>query len=399
MKKRSRRQGIAAKAAAAAVQAVEDNDDDTEAQDLGPLFSFDGAARDRHEKTQVFRMEPIDEGHIGDIPPDSTIGDIRARWGGGRFRVVALDANNKYIERTSNIRIGGDPIFENEVAKKRYQRWLTQTFGKDDAPGAPQTDPEDAREARHQRELARIRAEAEANLAKARADAEAREAAEERRRQRDREEREAAENRRRAEDRAEREAAREERRLEREERLEADERRWKAEMEERRAERESKGDPLAQLAVMAQIFGGLQNNGPDDPVTAIANRLPEILQEARATGEAMTGGKDKKKKKRNAQAREDQVQLQGDIGLAAHKAIKRLEAMGKDPEEVLGAVFQRIAGAKAAPERKQLRAKETKGATRIDPKPQKKPASATAKNNVVPLKPGTPKKKKGTPAT
>jgi len=405
----------AARAAAAlerAANAVEDDGDEPD-KDLGPLFALDGELRDKHDRTQIYRLEPIDEGHVGDLPPESTIEDIRSRWGGGRFRAVAVDEAGAYLKRTSQIRIGGDPIFDNEIGAKKYDRWLKQTFGKDAAPaagGRGDVDPEDAKEARHARELARIKAENEASLSRLRAEVEAKEAAEERRRQREREDREAADDRRRAEERADREREREERRAEREERLAAEERRWKVEIEERRADRESRGDPMAQFAAMAQIVGAMQGSGggPEDPVTAIASRLPEILQEARETGAAMmSGGERRERAPRRRQVEEGDdasVKLEGPIARKAMAAIRRLQKMGRDPEQVLDRMFSGIAGAKpgTAPPSRQLPPQMGKG----KPTPRKppprgrangKPVNA-AKGTVRPKPPTTPPKTEPQPS-
>ena len=354
---------LAVEAAELAAEAVGEKDaDDVDEAELGPLFAgLAGDKAERHDRTQVFRLEPVDEGHLGDLPPDCTVNDIRTRWGGGRFRVVAVDEGGGYLARNSQVRVSGDPIFDNDIGRRKYDRWVKQQFGKDEAalqaPGGPDLDElKEARaEARHTRELARIKAEADAALAKVRAELDAKEGAEERRRAREREERQEAEERRRAEDRAERETEREARRAEREEREAADDRRREAEREERRLERESRGDPMAQFATMAQIVTALGTGGgqggPDDPVTALVARLPEILHEVRETGAAMMapqGGKrPAQQQRRQVTGAGDEVKLEGPIATKALRAIERLKKLGHDPEVVLDRMFGGLAGATA----------------------------------------------------
>lgn len=418
--KAARAAALAAEAAELATEAAVDKDaDELDEAELGPLFAaLSGDKAERHEKTQVFRVDPIDEGHLGDLPTDCKLSDIRDRWGGGRFRVVAVDEKGTYIARTT-VKISGDPIFDNDIARRTYERWLKQRFGKDDAPAvhaAPGSlDPDELKEARaearHQRELQRIKAEADAALAKTRAELDAKELADERRRAREREDREAADERRRADDRAEREREREERRLEREERQAAEERRWAQEREERRLEREGRADPMAQFAAMAQIVtamsGGNGAAGPDDPVTAIAARLPEILSEARETAFAIGAspnprqGAQQQQRRRQVTGEGDEVKLEGPIATKALRAIERLKKLGHDPEQVLDRMFGGLAGAQqkkplppqgkraAPPPRRPPQQK------RPQPKPQAR-AAAPRPNGQRP--PAPPKKPAAPPA-
>jgi len=363
----------ASRAAALAVEAAElaaeaaggKSEGDADEAELGPLFAgLSGDKAERHEKTQIFRVEPIDEGHIGDLQPDCTQDDIRDRWGGGRFRAVAVDEKGAYIQRTT-VRISGDPIFDNDIGRRTYERWLKQRFGKEDVQArerqAGELDPDEAKEARaearHNRELARIKAEADAALLKVRAELDAKDAAEERRRAREREDREAAEERRREAAAEERRLDREERRIEREEREAAEDRRREAEREERRLEREGRADPMAQFAAMAQIvtaISGSGGGGADDPVTAIAARLPEILVEARETAAALAGSSGGRQQQQAQQRRRqvsgegDEVKLEGPIATKALRAIERLKKLGHDPEAVLDRVFTSMGGATSA---------------------------------------------------
>ena len=184
----------------------------------------------------------------------------------------------------------------------------------------------------------------------------------------------------------EREREREERRIEREERQLAEEKRFAMEMAERRAERESRGDPMAQFATMAQIVGaitgGREEGGPSDPVTALVSRLPEILQQTRETGAAImagSGGDARRRQQRLAEepreravsGKRGEVKLEGPIANKLMAAVNRLQKMGKDPEAVLDRMFTSIAHAGPAPAQPAKK--------RLPPKPEKKAAPTVRK--------------------
>jgi hypothetical protein len=71
----------------------------------------------------VYRLEPIEEGTIATVPPESDDDAIRRRFGGGVFRMTAKGVDGK-IKGTRTITIGGDPKFESLDAKKRYRNKL-----------------------------------------------------------------------------------------------------------------------------------------------------------------------------------------------------------------------------------------------------------------------------------
>lgn len=69
----------------------------------------------------VYRLEPIDEGALGSLPPESDEETIRRHWGGGVFRVSAKGSDGKFA-RTKIVTIGGcDPKFESGDARRRYK--------------------------------------------------------------------------------------------------------------------------------------------------------------------------------------------------------------------------------------------------------------------------------------
>ena len=76
-----------------------------------------------HEKIAsitVFRLEPVEEGNVGTMPPDSDDETIRRKWGGGTFKIVAKGTDGQFAGQRTLI-IGGDPIFESKDALRRYR--------------------------------------------------------------------------------------------------------------------------------------------------------------------------------------------------------------------------------------------------------------------------------------
>jgi hypothetical protein len=272
--------------------------------ELGPLFNFGDDSERQHDRTNCYRIEPINEGLLDAIAVDATEEDIRNRWGGGKFKLIAVDADGT-IMKNRTIKIAGDPVFDNDIAQQQYTRLLRQKFGISPAGNAPSgaaaSDAvEAATEERHRRTLERIAAEAEAKAK-----------IEEQRRRSEREEREAEERRRSDERKAERERDEANRRQEREEREAKEERRWREEREardrefrerlaaddrrreeekqererereERRQDRAERGDPTAMLVQGMQLAMSMGGGGePPDAMTAFLSKAPELLQGAK----------------------------------------------------------------------------------------------------------------------
>jgi len=337
------------------------NSDDPKVNpDLGPLFDLNPEAASKHTWTRVYREEPIDEGHLDDLPATGDKRDIKRRWGGGCYKVQAIDEKKKILATDGNVKIAGDPIFENNLAQKRYERWLRVNFGTDEKKDQKEaTDQVALEEARHQREIARIHAEADREIAKAKAVEDAREAADERRRKRDREERLEAESQRRAEAKAERDAEREERRIEREERQRVEDARFKTEMELRRQELAGRSDPMTQLAGMVQIVTALRGGGeggefPDMP-TAFAARLPETINAVVEAAAAAKAGESEKASGRSGPTYNPNkdVLLEGPLAARARAMISNLKRQGKTDDEIGGIMagaFNTLAKVKAKPQ-------------------------------------------------
>ena len=315
-----------------------------EPKDVGPLFSLEGQDAERHDRTRVYRVEPVDEGHLDDVPPDADRKDIRRRWGGGVYKVQAVTERGRIIATDGNVKISGEPIFDNEVARKRYAKWLEQQFGKEEAPKVG----DDVGELRHRRDMERLRLEMELK-----------EAAEERRRIREREEREAAEEKRRQEAREEREREREERRAEAEAKAAAEERRWRAEQEERRLEREERReaeraaaaqakDPMQMLMTGMKLAAELNPGGegyPDAGTAFVAN-LDKILESVRGIGtDIAAAGATAKPNPSKRPARvggPEPVTLDDNLAKQAYAAVANLKKQGvNNPEQALAAAMSR----------------------------------------------------------
>ena len=108
-----------------------------EAKQLGPLFSLQPEGGLQHIKTRVYRQQPIDEGHVGDLMPDATEQDIRTRWGGGTFSCQAIDQEGHIIKGgRQTLRLSGEPRFDNAIGRKRYQKWLHEEFQEEEPAAA-----------------------------------------------------------------------------------------------------------------------------------------------------------------------------------------------------------------------------------------------------------------------
>jgi hypothetical protein len=362
--------------------------------DVGPLFALDPEDAERHLRTRVYRLEPVDEGHLDDLGPKADRKDIKRRWGGGVYKVQAVTAKGKVITTDWDCRISGEPIFDNDTAKKRYAKWLEGQFGKETPAASPTSD--DPAEARHRREMDRLRLEMELK-----------EQAEERRRARDREEREAVEERRRLEAREEREREREERRMDDERRAVAEERRFRAEQEERRLDREARleaeraaaasaKDPTQLLITGMKLATELRGEGgggdgyPDAGTAFVAN-MPQIIESVRGLGSdiAASGGAAARPNPPRKKGPES-IELEGALADKARAAAEHLRRQGvKNPEATLSAALartfdavkglKRIEGGKGKP--------SASTATR-GPAPARKVAPAPAKRPGKPLTKG-----------
>jgi hypothetical protein len=314
---------VAARAARKAAEALEG---DAEPVKLGPIFALKGDKAEAHEKTRVYRDEPVDEGYVGDIPPEGTQEDIRRRWGGGIFHLQAVDSNGAFLKQLSGVKIAGEPIFDNGLAAKKYRRWLTSNFSDATPAAAPGRTVEETialEEARHRRELERIRAEADAALARAKVEAEAR---------------------------REDELARQARQQEWFAIQTKQQQDFMATMAKIHTEAGGGGNQIMEtLASLAlQRLAGGDGGGPSDPVTAFLARGPEILQELRKTGAAI--GAERNPRAAGNPAAAGGLTITGPLANKLRRLVGHLQNQGVDPETALDAAMSAMLP--AAPRRR-----------------------------------------------
>jgi hypothetical protein len=363
---------------------------------LGPLFAFEGDVAVQHARTRVYREEPIDEGHLGHLADDADEGTLFNRWGGGTFKLQAIDTKGRLLGQRT-VKVAGEPRFDSPISKRRYTRWLAESFPSDaSAAGAPGTggDPVALEEARHAREIARIKAETEGMVAKIRAEVADKEAAEERRRARDREDRRAERELSEAKEESRRERERDERKAEREERTAIEDRRWKAEMELRREAQAQRTDPMAQFASVLQMVtamqGGQGGSEFPDVATAFAARLPETIEAVRGAAlDVVAAGAGGGKGDGDSYDPRSDVLLQGDLAGGLKGMVASLKRQGKSEGEIasiMAAMFSTVAKARplkrGAPPASRPTAAASRGGAHIQHRKAKGKA-ATPKNGAA----------------
>lgn len=85
------------------------------------LFSDKEFAED-WDHLAIIRTEPAeDEGFLGRVTIDTTEEQLRARFGGGTFKVQARDQGGNYKGQRT-IKISGEPIFSSPAAEAKYRR-------------------------------------------------------------------------------------------------------------------------------------------------------------------------------------------------------------------------------------------------------------------------------------
>ncbi|MBV8979300.1 MAG: hypothetical protein JO086_00190 [Acidimicrobiia bacterium] len=316
-----------------------------------PFFANAGDVEEILDHIVISREKPIREGQLGTLPPDASEEDIREIYGGGTFRLIGRTERKKPIKGAfTTVDLAGDPIFTNDMSRRRWETIKRQQLGEE--PKAPLERPvadDAAADAKHRRELERIRAEIEAKeaiderrRARERADREAERIRLAEERKAEREERDAAEERRREREREERRAeaaeraAAEERRWR--EQREADDRRWKTELDERRLEREQRQDPtelmLKGIQIAMSLGGG--GGGPEDPVAAFVNKGPEIL--AGLKDLAITAGAGGARPKANPAPRaaaSEKIEIEGPLADQVRRVAASLQRAGKNPEQAI----------------------------------------------------------------
>jgi hypothetical protein len=358
-------------------------DDDGESS---PLFDLGQDKKSKSiDRISVYRVDP-DEGHLGYLGRDADEKEIKAKYGGGEFRLQAKNSSGQIVKTLSNYKISGDPIFQSNIAEARWLR-LNKIHGRaaggTEAPASTMREILDTMEERE-----RLRREEE------------RERREEERRDRQEREEKARKEQMQHEEKLAREAAdREERRRKDEAEREDRRRKEQREDEDRRArlhredlERIEKSN-AAQLAQTQQFFQQLaaltkkENSSaaaadpvkmlttgmdialklggrgggdgePQDALTALLSRLPETLGELRSTAkEAYNEIKSSKQRKGGGGAARQlsprssddaggsdvpQVTISGPTAGRLKQAIDILERAGKDPETLFSGVADHV---------------------------------------------------------
>ena len=99
-----------------------DDEIESDEESGSPLFD---RTRDKKSKSidriSVYRVDP-DEGHLGYLPPDADEKEIRAKWGGGEYRLQAKNASGQIVQTITSYKISGDPIFQSDIAAARWER-------------------------------------------------------------------------------------------------------------------------------------------------------------------------------------------------------------------------------------------------------------------------------------
>lgn len=328
-----------------------------------PLFEqATGEDAERIDKIGVIRMEPLDEGHVGYIEPNAAEEDIFRRWGGGTYRLQAKTSYGKPVKGGfKTVRIAGDPKFETAISLARWKRLKRQEAADDNEPAEReprrrepgalelfelqerkeearrQRDKEEydrrelEREASHKREIERLRIEAEGRERERRADDERRER-----------ERQALEERRDRDRRAD-----EDRRTVEQEQQRTRDREFYANMlamQKDGAKAGGLGATLELLAAAKELFAS-SGDGGGDPITALMQNLPAILdkssgiaasmteqQQPAAAGQAPGGG--------------PRVQLTGAHAVKLAQVVQHLRGQGIDPDKTLLRTFEALARVK-----------------------------------------------------
>lgn len=282
---------------------AEDRNELADANEGVTIFDLSAADEKRIDRVHVFRKDPP-EGFLGEVAPGITEAEILSRWGGSEYRLEGKNTKGQVV-KVRSITLAGDPTFVSEIFEARWRR-QNGLRPRGDAPAtapAEQLSIKDVLLMLDSREATRRTEERERQEQNRRDESEREE-----RRARDQEEREE----RRRKDEAEREERARKARTEDEERRRQQHREdierqqqqaamlltqqaqmFQATISMLKTEHEGavKTDPIEMLtkgvALAVQLRGEGGDGGPGDPMTAIASRLPEILQGVTQVGGAV----------------------------------------------------------------------------------------------------------------
>jgi len=312
---------------------------DGDGMELPPLFDDNP---DIHE-IAVERIDPP-EGFLGCIDPTELSEEtIRARYGGGKFRMRARDASSRYVRGVgvAKASIAGEPIFISDSFAKQWRR----RQGLAEEPTAARAAPAERAPSIIEMIMLLDKQGEKARL-QAREDAQIRE-----------KEQQSAHERQLELMRMQMEQQRTQ--------LEADRGRLAADAKEERernrefmatmiqlVKAEHKGgggdDAVATLLkgieLARTLGGGSGEDNEADPLAALAANAPAIMAEARRMISS-----DKPAQVNPAAGDENAVTLEGPIGQKARRLIMHLQRQGKDPETVLSQSMDVLMRTRAAP--------------------------------------------------
>jgi len=322
--------------------------------DRSPLFSgFDVDEEQEIDHIVITRIKPVREGDLGQIPADTDEDFVREEYGGGTYQLQGRTRRKRPVKGAyRTIDLAGDPIFRSDTARQQWEQIKIQKFGKPEARAGASVTPirsvEDQNvleQDRHQRELARIKAESEAYALRARADLDLAVA---------KAQAEGAAAVARA--KAESDAAVARAKAESEEREKRDRAFYEAQQKQQNEfmvaikGQEKAGDPLQQLKAMSGILADLRSDNDGhapDAVTALIENMPGIIGAVdSATGNTNTrrpaaGGSSASKKAAAADG-EEPVTLTDTLAEKARAAARHLAKQGiKNPAAALSQQMER----------------------------------------------------------
>lgn len=311
------------------VRAVE-QEDDRRVEAL-PLFpDVEGV-----DHLVVYRLEPQeDEGHIGQAEPTITEEGLKAKYGGGKYRLTPRDAGSQYVngKGVRTVKLGGEPVWSNDIARRKYMK----AHGMEDPRPAP---PAGERQPSMMEMMLFMEKSSERVRLEAREQAALRER-----------EAGAAHERQLALVKADAERREKELQLQREQmatQLAAERQRDQQFMQtmisivkgEARAAA-SGGDTLEQAGKLVSLMrelGGGGEGGAEDPMANLTRNLPAIMQQLRlmSPGAAPAAGAKRP-------AGPEPLTIEGPLGAEANKVFGEIAKRGGDPSAVFAQVLQEL---------------------------------------------------------
>lgn len=326
-----------------------------------PLFSPLLRRAKKVESVAVRRTDP-DSGYLGTLPPDMTESTLKARWGGGMYRLEAKNVNNQIVASGVRVlKIAGDPVFASEVEEEEWRRshGLKKKAKADSDPGESVRELimmlEERDEKRRAEQLAREekqRTEAAAREERQRTEIESKLTTERQQREEERRRYQVE-----ADEREEkrRSAAREDDQRRAQQHKEDMERMallnqqtlqqsqaFYQQLAQTMKSDGPKDDPIKTLIAGVQLattLGGGGGGGDEGPLTSLIKRLPETIAEARKTGGAMFAEVKASRRAGGGAARnpaaadDDSLVIRGPLAAKARGVLTALAKAGKNPEE------------------------------------------------------------------